>query len=273
MVMLNEILKSLTVIDTESTGLDTSKEEIVELATAFYLNDEWHAGSLLFDTTNDIPFSASAVHQISNRMVDGKPLFVDSITKVLQILRLENTNFIVAHNVGYDMPLLVNNFRRAGREEYLGKFLDRKNWICTLRLAKHLLTEIIEVEGANYKLNYLRYALDLYSEGDFEAAHRASLDTKVCADLLVHLIIVALEKGLLNADSDIGQQLSDLCWGTIKILKWPFRGKHHNWLLADIPNDYYDWALNAIDAFKEDHSNYDPDLTASVVAILSERLN
>lgn len=103
------------------------------------------------------------------------------------------------------------------------------------------------------------------------AAHRAGNDTLVCAILLELLVDYALAKGLITDTDSMGKQLHTLCWQPLTYKTWPF-GKNKGKLLSEIPNDYYLWALDNIDALNESKDGYDYDLAESVRMELEKRL-
>lgn len=93
-------MEAFTVLDTETTGLDHTAE-IVEISV---IN---HLGEVLLDTlvkpTKPIPSSATAIHGITNEMVEHAPSYADIHNKVLAILE-QGTCHI--YNSGYDTRII-----------------------------------------------------------------------------------------------------------------------------------------------------------------------
>lgn len=261
-------LSSVVVLDTETTNLLPEKAEIVELASAKFINDEWYIDTLLMGSNNPIPPEASAKNHISNKMIMGLPRFQDQLDKIDKMLGLSTAKYLVAHNSKYDQKVLETAWTHSNLQDRAQLAQDQTKWICTHRLAKKILNH--DFNDMQYNLNYLRYRLDLPVPDDL-GSHRAGADTLTCALLLEFLAEYAAETGLVNPNADIGAQLHALCWDTIIVKKWPF-GKHKGKLLEEIETDYYQWAIANLDALKEDSQIYDKDLAESVVIELEKRL-
>jgi exodeoxyribonuclease X len=150
--------------------------------------------------------------------------------------------------------------------DYVG---DKNNWICTWRLAKAVYG-IDYPSISSFGLNYLRYYFDLPVSDDL-IIHRAEADVVLCGELLLHLLSRIVDNKLIDMEKDVKSQLIALCSNPVQVKTFPF-GKHKGVALADIPTDYYVWAINNMDAFKEGNARYDMDLAASVAKILEERL-
>jgi DNA polymerase III epsilon subunit-like protein len=65
-----EFLKSVTVLDTETTDMNATVCEIVEVGSALYEN-YWTSANLLLGSNNPIAFKASAKNNISRKMIAG----------------------------------------------------------------------------------------------------------------------------------------------------------------------------------------------------------
>ena len=139
--------------DTETTG--TSHEDkiiqiggmIVNSKTDIEVFDE------LCSTTLPIKIEAMEVHNITPDMILDKPIFTQ--TKFFnKILDLNNkSNYLIAHNINFDLGML----EKEG-------FKNNYTLIDTLRCAKHLYPEL-----PYHRLQYIRYALELYKNEQEEA--------------------------------------------------------------------------------------------------------
>jgi DNA polymerase III subunit epsilon len=268
MMNIDKFLSSVSVIDTETTHLDPTLAEIVEIAEAHWADGTWSTQSMLMGALGGIPPAASAKNNISNRMINAKPTFSDAISEVRWMLSWPDRRYYVAHNAAYDRSVLAEAWKRSGVDADLAICADASRWICTWRLSRHILSH--DFGDIEYGLNYLRYLLDL-PVPDSLRLHRAADDTYLCAILLEHLVDAAIRLGKISADEEIGEQLNQLCWSPIIQATWPF-GKYRGRLLTEIPNDYYAWAFANIDAFQDGSSGYDMDLTESVRRVLEARL-
>jgi DNA polymerase III epsilon subunit-like protein len=257
-----------TVLDTETTNCIPIEAEIVELAGAHFIDNNWIPKSKLYGTPNGIPCEASAKNNISNKMIAGLGTFADNASDAEIILGMPHKKWYVAHNSDYDQMVLAVGFNSAGRHDLSEIASDKSRWICTMRLAKHLFSNL---EGMSFNLGYLRYKLELGIPEDTKN-HRASDDTVVCAALLEFLVEYAESTGAINSNLDIGEQLNKLCWKPIITKTFPF-GKYKGQYLSKIPTDYWLWALKNMDILNEKSHDYDRDLAESVRLELEKRVS
>lgn len=159
-------MKNIIFFDTETTGVN-STDFLCQLAYKF--KDEEF--SKLYKPEIKIPPEASAVHHISNKMVENRPSFKESedFKKIKELFEDENT-IMVAHNAKFDLAII----KKEG--------INPKNIICTLRVARALDKEN---KIPQHKLQFLRYYLDI----DIEAtAHDALGDVLVLEKLFERLL-------------------------------------------------------------------------------------
>lgn len=265
---IETFFESVTVLDTETTHLLPDQAEIVEIAGARWYQQEWAAESTLLNARNGIPPAASAKNNISPRMIANQPYF-DQITNDIKVmLNWNGARYFVAHNARYDREVLKHAWNRVESTADRRICEDQSRWICTWRLSRQILAH--DFNDIEYGLNYLRYLLDL-PVADNTAVHRAADDTVMCALLLEYLTRKVVADGYVRADEDIGAYLHQLCWSPIIMQTWPM-GKYRGAALADIPTDYYVWALKNINSLNESDPSYDIDLATSVAAVLEKRL-
>jgi exodeoxyribonuclease X len=173
-------MPKLVFFDTETTG-NTEKDFLCQIA--YKIGEETFSG--LYKPVVKIPPEASAVHHISNRMVADKPSFKDSgdLEKIKSLFE-DTNNIVVAHNATFDLMMV----KKEG--------IEPKNFICTLRVTRHLDKEE-KIE--RYNLQYLRYLLDIEIDA---TAHDALGDVLVLERLYERLKkkIMAEEK-LEEADA------------------------------------------------------------------------
>lgn len=125
----------------------------------------------LYKPPMPIPIEAMAIHHITERMVADKPAFMDAPEYQSLKERFENPNDIsVAHNAAFDVSMLSREGIAPARV------------ICTYKVANALdPNDLIP----NYRLQYLRYLLDLNVEG---TAHDAWGDVVVLEALFERLL-------------------------------------------------------------------------------------
>jgi|GEM_PF-1529459 len=257
---IQKFISQILYLDTETTSLDQKTSEIIELGGYEPAIDQQAWGSLYGAVVPPTP-EASSVNHISKRMIADKPLFINSLHETL-IPRIQNKHhFFVAHNEKFDRAVLTRAFEQANED--ISIIGNRDNWICTWRLCQHIIPSMTV-----YKLDYLRYALDL--DTDNYGAHRATADVMVTHELMLYLISQAFASGMLNDESDIGVEFVKLTQQSVLFKKWPF-GKHANQPLEEIPTKYFEWAILNMDSLQEGNLNYNADLAASVVNELNRR--
>ncbi len=146
--------KPIVFFDIESTGVDTDKDRIVELACIKYnLDGSVEEKTILVNPGIPIPLEASEVHGITNEMVMDKPSFKQYAPSVRAFFL--NCDLGGFNSNSYDIPLLSTEFERAGIEGINwnpslldGMLLYRKLFPNTLSdVFKRLTGE--ELEGAH----------------------------------------------------------------------------------------------------------------------------
>jgi DNA polymerase III epsilon subunit-like protein len=157
--------KNLVFFDTETTG-NTDKDFLCQIA--YKTGDESFVG--LYRPEIKIPPEASAVHHLTNKMVADKKSFTESgdQEKIKKLFEDKNS-VVVAHNAPFDLMMI----KKEG--------ITPANFICTLRVARHL-----DPEGkiGRYNLQYLRYLLEIEVEA---TAHDAMGDVLVLEKLFERL--------------------------------------------------------------------------------------
>lgn len=156
------------VFDCETTGTDTTRDEIVSLALIQLDPDGGETGRYtgLVRPSREIPAEATAVHGISAADVADAPSFSDFAAELRA--RLGDSVF-VAHNVGFDLPMLQHAFERAGIEYGPGATA------CTLEAFR-----LLEPLADNHRLQSICERRGIVLEG----AHEALSDVLATAELL-----------------------------------------------------------------------------------------
>ncbi|OGI95172.1 hypothetical protein A2917_00770 [Candidatus Nomurabacteria bacterium RIFCSPLOWO2_01_FULL_42_17] len=158
-------MSKLIFFDTETTG-NEQKDFLCQIA--YKSTDENFTG--LYKPPFKIPPEASAVHHISNKMVEDKKSFKESgdLPKIKKLFEDKDT-VVIAHNAPFDLMII----KKEG--------IEPANFICTLRLARYLDKEE-KIE--KYNLQYLRYLLDIEIDA---TAHDAMGDVLVLSKLFERL--------------------------------------------------------------------------------------
>jgi exodeoxyribonuclease X len=204
------------IIDTETTGVDHTKDGVVEIAFVDLGLAEGHPLSMGRDFVNPampIPPEASALHHITDEDVkDAKPLhevaprFVDPSTDCAAY---------VAHNAPFD----------AG---FVSRFDHERPWICTYRCALRAWPEL-----PRHGNQFLRYALKLpVSRDAAHMPHRALSDALVTAYLFAELAKRFSVEQMVEWSKE-PPLLTFITFGKHKGMRW-----------LDLPDDYLGWMLD-----------------------------
>ena len=223
---------SILFLDTETTGIDPETANICEVA--FLLSkydgftrkpDEDERLQEMVLPPEPVPPEASAIHHITNSMLEGKPSIEDISGKINKIV--DRADYICAHNMPFDFTILKRQL-----PEIFNKIEDRMK-LDSLRLSRHVWPSI-----PSHSLQALRYRfnLDADLEGD---AHRAMFDSELARSLVEYI----LHKKFVTPDS--WDDLITYTQSTLEVLIFNF-GKYRGKLVEDIAaqdRDYIKWLL------------------------------
>lgn len=161
MTRLSEAL--FAVWDVETTGLSPVDDAVVEVGLALLQGGEVvFSGALLVDPGRPIPEDVTLIHGIRDVDVAGAPSLLEALESLGQVMPRPPTAY-VAHAAAFDRG-------------FLG--LTQAPWICTLRLAQHLLPYHPRRLGA------LCHELGI----PMGREHRADDDARAAALLLARLL-------------------------------------------------------------------------------------
>ena len=172
------------VFDCETTGTDPGRDEIVSFAVVKLDPNgvELSRYARLVRPLRPIPEEATAVHGIADDDVAGAPQFDEIADELLDVL--EGAVF-VAHNVGFDLPVVQHAFARAGIDY-------RPNAVaCTLEAFR-----LVEPLAENHRLQSLceRHGIEL------EGPHEAMSDVLATVALLRVLLAEGLAPETVELD-------------------------------------------------------------------------
>lgn len=167
--------------DTETTGLDTATDRIVQIA-AVEIAMGRVAPETGFDTLVDpgrpIPPASSAIHGLDDAMVAGAP----GIAAVLpRFLGFSRGRLLVGHSVGFDLAVLEREAARAGLA-----------WSKPRTLCVRLLGSIVNSRLPEESLDALAGWLGVTIAG----RHSAAGDARAAAEVFVALVPHLAERGI-----------------------------------------------------------------------------
>ncbi len=172
-------LKTVVFLDTETTGLDSQKEQIIELALLrVHVNmatglpvGEVQVYDGLQDPGRPIPPEVVELTGITDADVAGKTLDEARIAQLL-----DGVDWVVAHNAGFDRPFCEARLPQVANLQWACSFADM-NW---------------KTQGrSSAKLEMLALA-----EGWFYDAHRAEMDCHALLAVLARPLPKATHTGL-----------------------------------------------------------------------------
>ena len=178
----------LLILDTETTGLDHSRDRIIELALLRVDVDTatgLPTGAVeIYDGLEDpgmpIPQEAQQITGISDEMVRGHKLYEQRVAAMLA-----NADLVLAHNAGFDRPFVEARLPQFAHLPWACSFADL-DW---------------KKEGrASAKLSHL--ALDL---GWFYDAHRAEMDCHALLAVLASPLPLSGQTGLARLLAAVAQ--------------------------------------------------------------------
>jgi DNA polymerase-3 subunit epsilon/exodeoxyribonuclease X len=229
--------------DTETTG--TSQEDrIIQIgAMIVHSKDNIEVYDEMCSTDVDIKLEAMEVHGIVPTLLEGKSSFLETTAyKVIQELNMSE-NYLIAHNIKFDLTMI----EKEG-------FSNNYSLIDTLRCAKHLYKDM-----PYHRLQYLRYALELYKTEEQEAqnlgitikAHDAIGDVLVMKLFLSKLVKRVMEE---YPDYNPMQKLAELTKTPVMVQTFRF-GKYKGREIADVvaeDSGYLNWMRTNMKDMDED---------------------
>ena len=164
---------NLICFDTETTGLDVTKEHIIQLSLVKFDTDTWSVIGqrdwyILPEGSFTIPAEAEAVHHISKSFLLEHGVPMRSIYDDL-IAFTDGCDFLSYNGNGYDAPILYYNLKRLGLT-----FDFNRTWYDALLLERIHTDGQVDENGEKLR-NNLTAAYTRYYGHPFEGAHN-SLD-------------------------------------------------------------------------------------------------
>lgn len=182
-----EFPESYVVIDVETTGLDPSKDHLIELAALKIKNGNIEDSfSSLVNPAMEIDSFISNLTGITNKQLELAPAPKEILPQFRDFI---GDNIVVGHNINFDINFLYDNFLKYSNVYFSNDYLD------TLRLSKRYIPN-----APSYKLTALADFLNIPAK----EAHRALVDCHTTNSLFLMLKSASLqttmaEKELLDS--------------------------------------------------------------------------
>lgn len=230
--------KPICFFDLETTGVNISKDRIVEISVLkVFPNGTQESKTWLVNPEMEIPKEVVAIHGISNEKVANEPTFKEIAKDIHNMIKDSDLGGFNSNR--FDIPLLAEEMLRADVD------FDMKN-----RVAVDVQTIFHKMEKRT-----LTAAYKFYCDKDLEGAHSAEADTNATYEVL-KAQLERYEDDLENdmkflAEFSTQRRFADFA-GFISYNKegeeiFSF-GKHKGKKVTEVLNQepgYFGWLLNA----------------------------
>lgn len=161
------LTRPICFFDLETTGIDVSKDRIVEISILkVFPNGNRESKTWLVNPTIPIPAQATAVHGITNEKVAEEPTFKELAKQVHNFIK--DADLAGYNSDRFDIPLLAEELLRAGVD------FDLKNRVT------------VDVQTIFHKMEQrtLSAAYKFYCKKTLDNAHSAQADTEATYEIL-----------------------------------------------------------------------------------------
>ncbi len=168
LTMQLKLTRPLAIFDLETTGTNIANDRIVEIAVLKVNPDGREETRVhLVNPEMHIPAEVVAIHGIKDEDVKDKPTFKELAGNLIAFIG--NSDLAGYNNIKFDIPLLVEEFMRAGFE------FELKN------------RRIVDVQNIFHKMEprTLKAAYKFYCGMPLENAHSAEADTRATYKVLL----------------------------------------------------------------------------------------
>ena len=172
-----DLLSDYIVFDIETTGLDSSYDEVIEIGAIKVKNNKIVSKfNSLVKPKNEIDEYITELTGITNEMVKDAP----TIEKILpDFMNYIGNDILIGHNVNFDINFIYDNLYRNKFDVLTNDFID------TMRISRKLLPEL-----PHHRL------IDLakYFKIDSTNNHRTLKDCEITVNVYENLKEIALQK-------------------------------------------------------------------------------
>lgn len=232
-----KLSRPICFFDLETTGIDVSKDRIVEISVfKVFPNGNKESKTWLVNPTIPIPAQTTAVHGITDEKVANEPTFAALASQVHNMMK--DSDLAGFNSDRFDIPLLAEELLRAGID------FDMKN-----RVSVDVQTIFHKKEERTLSAGY-----KFYCNESLENAHSAEADTMATYEIL---------KAQLDRYPDLENDMKTLSEFTTRKKSVDFAGfialnkedkeifsfgKHKGKLVDEVLDSepgYYGWIQNA----------------------------
>lgn len=269
---LDEFIGKIVVLDTETTGVDDSAD-VIEISFSFPMESSEAIHDIMNYTQRYKPIlpcppEATAIHSITNEDLEDCGSYGDDIPNMNELMLTRQ--YYVGHNVSFDRLKMIQNHQRHN-SPMSDELSNEDAWICTLRFAKKMFGE--DLDYKNFTLSYLWFKYELYKTCNYRIkAHSAEDDVFMCYKVLMHLLNIAIEKGIIDPTYEIGSQIVEYCNQPTEFKVMPF-GKHKGMPIFELPLNYMEWMVEKSDILNDTLPTFDRDLAYTFEQEFARRLD
>lgn len=163
-----DLVKPLAFFDLEATGVDPEKDRIIEIAILKIQPDGNEVmRTFLINPECPIPAESTAIHGITDDKVANEPTFKELAPKLYKFLM--DCDLGGYNNIYYDIPLLIEEFYRAG---------------VVFTLEGRKVVDVFKIFTKKERRD-LSSAYKFYCDKTLENAHTAEADIRATYDVLL----------------------------------------------------------------------------------------
>ncbi len=162
--------KRVVVFDTETTGLDTNNDDIIQIAAIEIIDGKFGEIFEVYINTDKDLNESEKIHHISKECLDN--VAIDRIEALTSFLNFIENSVIIAHNLKYDYDMLNSNLKRYGLNQLSNNIIKYDS----VEIAKRIYPKL-----PSYKLEYLLQKLNIEGKN----SHNALDDVKATANLIL----------------------------------------------------------------------------------------
>ncbi|HPN37058.1 MAG TPA: ATP-dependent helicase [Melioribacteraceae bacterium] len=159
----------LIFFDTETSGLDTFNDDIIQISAIEVINGEICSKFNVYIETNKDLTESSKINNISNNFL--KKNAVPASEGLMLFNNFVKGDPLVAHNLNFDKSVLINNLKR---NNLFNEFNFPLIWFDTIEIIKRILPKL-----HSYKLSYLIEFLKIDAENTHNAIDDIEATVKV----------------------------------------------------------------------------------------------
>ncbi len=172
-----DLLSDYIIFDIETTGLDSSYDEVIEIGAIKVKNNKIVSKfNSLVKPKNEIDEYITELTGITNEMVKDAPTIEEILPDFMNYI---GNDILIGHNVNFDINFIYDNLYRSKFDVLTNDFID------TMRISRKLLPEL-----PHHRL------IDLakYFKIDSTNNHRSLKDCEITMNVYENLKEIALQK-------------------------------------------------------------------------------